>query len=405
MRSRAARGAGWVLAGALAATVSAGPAVAAPTPPAGGACMPPPTVVEAAVPWAQRQLAPQRVWPLSTGAGVTVGIVDTGVDGRTPQLSGRVLRGVDLTRPGAGPADSDCFGHGTFIAGIVAAAQVPGVGFAGVAPEARILPVRVANNAADGSVGLLAAGIRAAVDRGASVINVSASTEQPSQPLADAVRYAAEHDVVVVAAAANGAQKGAGVSYPAGLPSVLAVGAVNAAGQRADFSQTGPHLALAAPGVDVVSIGPGGPGQWQGSGTSYAAPFVAGVAALVRAYRPGLSAAQVRRRLELTADHPAATLPDPGVGWGTVNPLAALATVLPEEGASGAPTDPAPAASKPVAARPDGTGAVLTELSVGALVIVVGLVALLSVLVPAGHRRRWRPARTVRVVADRRPPP
>ena len=101
------------------------------------------------------------------------------------------------------------------------------------------------------------------------------------------------------------------MTYPASYPTVIAVGAVDSGGQRADFSQTGPYLGLVAPGVNVVSIGPRGPGQWQGNGTSYAAPFVTGTAALVRAYHPQLTAAQVRHRLEVTADHPAAALPEP----------------------------------------------------------------------------------------------
>ena len=122
--------------------------------------------------------------------------------------------------------------------------------------------------------------------------------------------------MVVVASAANSAKNGDPVTYPAAYPSVIAVGAVDATGKRADFSQTGSFLSLVAPGVGVASIGPRGAGHWLGSGTSYAAPFVAGAAALVRAYHPALTAAEIKHRLEATADHPAAALPDAGMGWG-----------------------------------------------------------------------------------------
>jgi subtilisin family serine protease len=130
-----------------------------------------------------------------------------------------------------------------------------------------------------------------------------------------------------------------------------------------------------APGVDVVSLGPNGPGQWQGSGTSYAAPFVAGAAALIRAYHPGLTAAQVKHRLEATANRPPTQVPDPGMGWGTVNIAAAVTAVLPEEaGARESMIAPPPATAPDV--RPvDERGPLLAVFGVvfGA-VLVFGLV-------------------------------
>ncbi|WP_372505080.1 S8 family serine peptidase [Lentzea flava] len=145
---------------------------------------------------------------------------------------------------------------------------------------------------------------------------------------------------------------------------VTAVGAVDEAGQHARFSQTGPLLSLVAPGVNVLGLGPGGPGHWQASGTSYSAPFVAGTAALVRAYRPSLSAAQVKHRLLTTATHPAARLPNPAPGWGMVNPMAAVTAVLPEEGAAGI------AAVIPPAAQ--GTG-VVPQDELGPVLAVAGV--------------------------------
>jgi subtilisin family serine protease len=132
-------------------------------------CMRPPPRTYPSVPWPQRQLAPERVWPLTDGSGVTVAVVDTGVDGQVPQLRGQVLPGVDTTAPDRGPADDDCFGHGTFVAGIIAATRIVGTGYAGVAPGVRILPVRCATTDVPGAPGTLtpegmALGIRAAVD-------------------------------------------------------------------------------------------------------------------------------------------------------------------------------------------------------------------------------------------------
>lgn len=210
-----------------------------------------------------------------------------------------------------------------------------------------------------------------------------------------AVRYAEQRNVVVVAAAGNRAE-GAGVrTYPAAFPGVLAVGAMDTSGRRSDAAAQSAPVSLVAPGADVVSIGPRGPGHWQGSGTSYATPFVAGTAALVRAYRPALSAAQVRHRLQATADLPAADLPDTVFGWGVVNPMAAVATVLPEEGRAGTVTG---AARRAAAPDPTTSARVGPFLAAGVALVLLAAAggAVLAVLGPAGHRRRWRPARAVR---------
>ncbi|MDX8056152.1 type VII secretion-associated serine protease mycosin [Lentzea sp. BCCO 10_0798] len=389
-----------VLAAVLACVALPQPAWAdVPRIPNGRSCLPPPVASAGTVPWAQQQLAPQRIWSLTRGAGVTVAVVDTGVDGGAVQLSGRVQPGLDVRGPGNSPANTDCFGHGTFVAGIIGAAPVGGTMFAGVAPEATILPIRIADDATDTTAAMLAKGIRTAVDRGARVVNVSASSPLKDGDMEAAVAYAVARDVLVVASAGNSAEEGNPTPYPASFESVMAVGATDQTGKRASFSDTGSYLDLAAPGVDVCSIGPGGPGQWEASGTSYAAPFVSGVAALVRAYRPGLTAAQVKHRLEATADRPPANVPDAAFGWGTVNPAAAVTAVLPEEGPAGAAQAPIPPGAHAVPAPVrDRISGVLVALSVLG-VILVGAVAVLSVrLVPIGMRRRWRPARSVEVL-------
>ncbi|ROO63209.1 type VII secretion-associated serine protease mycosin [Micromonospora sp. Llam0] len=380
-------------------------AAAPPTlPDSGGNCLRAPESMETGVPWTQSWLGVERVWPLTRGAGVTVGVVDTGVAADSPQLRGRVLRGIDLTSPGQPRADNDCFGHGTFVAGIIGAAPADGTGFHGIAPDVRILPIRVANSMDDGTAGLLARGIRTAVDSGADIVNISASTTVAEQSLVSAIEYAEQRDVLVVAAAANSAGQGQQTAYPAALPTVLAVGAIDSTGTLAAFSQTGAHLGLTAPGVEVVSVGPGGPGHWRGSGTSYAVPFVVGVAALIRAYRPDLSAAEVRHRLLTTADHPAVGLPDAGYGWGVVNPAAAVSAALAEEGADG-PAAPVGSARHPDLPPPDPIGPTIAALAAGLSVVLIGLVALLRVLLPAGRARGWRPAHAAgRPTADRADP-
>ncbi|MET7951127.1 type VII secretion-associated serine protease mycosin [Micromonospora sp. NPDC005324] len=384
-----------VTAGLSAVLLGTGPAWTAPVVPPlrTGQCLPAPGGSNPDIPWPQRHLTPERAWTLTEGAGVVVAVLDSGVDGRSPQLSRRVLPGVDLTGAGGGRADSDCLGHGTFVAGIIAAAPAPGTGFAGVAPKVRILPIRITDRP-DGAPEAIARGIRTAVDRGADVINVSAGTTVRSSAMEAAVRYAEQRNVVVVAAVGNRAE-GSGVrTYPAALPGVLAVGAMDTSGRRSDAAAQSAPVSLIAPGADVVSIGPRGPGHWQGSGTSYATPFVAGTAALVRAYRPGLSAAQIRHRLQATADLPAAELPDTVFGWGVVNPMAAVATVLPEEGRVGTVSGAARRAAAPDLARSAEVGPLLAA-GVALVLLAAAGGAVLAVLGPAGHRRRWRPARAV----------
>ncbi|GAB3553844.1 type VII secretion-associated serine protease mycosin [Actinopolyspora lacussalsi] len=361
-------------------------------------CRRPPVKTARARPWAQEMLAPERVRELTRGAGVTVAVVDSGVDATTPQLAGAVLDGVDVLSDGGGTADTDCLGHGTFVAGIIAARPAEGTGFTGVAPAATILPVRDTRSKEGGSAESMARGIRAATEAGAQVINISASTNYDDAALRDAVEYALSRDVLIVAAAANEAQRGNPVPYPASYPGVIAVGAIDPAGERAEFSQTGKFIDLVAPGVDVVSVGPGGPGHWQDSGTSFAAPFVSGTAALVRAYHPELTAAQVRHRLTSTARHPGTEVPDEATGWGVVDPYSAVTSVLhagQQETESGAGTV---RVAHPDVPRDDPTPMRVVLISTVGVTLLISLAAIGARLGPAGWRRGWRRHRVVRVV-------
>lgn len=353
-------------------------------------CRLPPTQRVTALPWAQQRLDISRAWTITEGAGVVVAVIDTGVDARHPMLAGAVLPGSDVVN-GSGPADTDCQGHGTFVAGILAARRIDGIGFAGVAPAATILPIRQTNDGLDGTASALAAAIVAAAEQGASVINVSIVVATSSPELEAAVRYAQSLDVLVVAAVGNDAQQGDVTQYPAAYPGVLAVGALGPDDQPASFTQGQSEVDVVAPGVDILGPGAGGDGLVVGQqGTSFATPFVAGVAALVRAYRPQLNADQVRHRIQVTADPPAS--PDPRLGWGVVNPYRAVTAVLPEEsGVMPQHSSPGAIAAPPAvtgAARGD-PAAVLAALALvgGALVVVVW-----AYVSRRGRERGWRPA-------------
>lgn len=346
----------------------------------------------AARPWAQNLLDVERVWPLTTGRGQQVAVVDTGVDGNHPQLKGHVAQGADVrsTQPG----NYDCDGHGTFVAGIIAAQPHDGTGFAGIAPGAIIVPIRETDSS-DVNVGDLAnAIILAASTQSVGVINVSTTTAADDPRLRAAVRLALGNGKVVVAAAGNDAQGGNAAQYPAVYPGVLSVGAIDSKGQRAQYSET-VGVGVVAPGEDLISTGANGPDQVYSAagGTSYAAPYVTGVVALVRAYHPNLSPAAVVHRIEVTADHPAGSLPDPQYGWGVVDPYQAVTAVLPEEGNQPVlrpSRQPLPLAAAPVDSH-DRRPELAYGLAGAAIALaVLGYAAVL--LVPAGRRRGWRSA-------------
>jgi membrane-anchored mycosin MYCP len=348
-----------------------------------------------AVPWAQQQLAAQRVWNLTQGAGQIVAVVDSGVSGTAPGLASAVLPGRNVLTGASG--DRDCLGHGTFTAGLIAARPVPGTGLVGVAPQARILPVDAVSPARAESAepatssSATAAGIVYAVDSGASVVDVStAATPGPSAALQQAVAYAEASNVLVIAPVSVSA--GANVaSYPADYPGVVAVSAVDAAGAPVAAAGPGAHVDLAAPGVALISARARGGGEVSGSGAALATAFVAGTAALVRSYYPRLPAADVAQRLEDTADRPGTTLPDPQLGYGIIDPYTAVTTVLPGESGGRQPAvTPARAIYLPPQRRPD------TWPRTGVLIVcgflLAGLLAggTAARVIRHGRRRGWR---------------
>ncbi|WP_148086315.1 S8 family serine peptidase [Micromonospora sp. HM5-17] len=248
--------------------------------------------------WGQALLTPSRAWTVANGSGVKVGIVGSGVDGATPELAGRVAVGVDLVR-GSGRGDTGCGGSGTALAGIVAGDDGAGGESFGVAPGARVVPVKAGSGRL--SSRLAATGIDVAVASGVQVILVGADVDAENPAVRAAVSAALGHDVIVVLPASAGAARADGL---------LRVGAIGPDRQPAE-NHPGDAVDLLAPGVGVASIGR------PGSGAEYAAAFVAGTVALLRSAHPELRAAEVTRQVLAT------------VRDGTVDPVAAVTTPLP----------------------------------------------------------------------------
>ncbi|MGW1869476.1 type VII secretion-associated serine protease mycosin [Streptomyces mauvecolor] len=288
--------------------------------------------------WELTAMHTQQAWRTTKGKGITVAVLDTGVDGSHPDLAGQVLPGNDLVGFGAGQGSRDWARHGTAMAGIIAghghgAGNQSGV--LGIAPEARILPVRVILESTDPARkqaretkgGALAEGIRWAADNGADVINLSLGDDSASahpEPAEDAaIQYALGKGAVVVASAGNGGDQGDHISYPAAYPGVIAVAAVDKNGTHASFSTRRWYATVSAPGVDVVIADPDRK-YYEGWGTSAASAFVSGAVALIRSVHPGLSPAQIKKLLEDTARNAPEGGRDDARGYGMIDPAAAL---------------------------------------------------------------------------------
>ncbi|MCW6004054.1 type VII secretion-associated serine protease mycosin [Micromonospora sp. CPCC 205371] len=274
--------------------------------------------------WQLTELRATHAWRYSTGANVTVAVIDSGVDGSHPDLAGQVLPGIDLVT-GSGDGRTDAVGHGTTVAGLIAGRNDDRDGVMGLAPQAKILPVRVldADNRYDDAL-IVAKGVRWAVDNGAKVINLSLGGSGNSPALAAAIDYAFARDVVVIACTGNVAPDApTEVWYPAREPGVIAVTGLERETEGLwSGSITGPATVLAAPANGLVGARPGG--TWKVQGTSFAAPLVTATAALVRAKWPEMTAGTVVNRLIKTADDLGAVGRDDRFGYGLVDPVAAL---------------------------------------------------------------------------------
>lgn len=348
MRLAAMRAAAMRAAVATAATVvtAVTSLLALPTAPAraddSGECTFPSKMYEGR-PWALQRVNLDELWAQSTGKGIRVAVIDTGVDVKNPQLTHAVdaslgmnnlpsknSKGENIDR-GNARGTTDTVGHGTRVAGIIAARPAKGTGFVGLAPDATIIPIQQNDADGDGTAITLTAAIRYAVRAGAGVINISQDTAnavEPDSRLQDAVDYALANNVVVVASAGNDGLGGnVKATYPASYPGVLAVAASDRNNERASFSQSGESVGVAAPGVDMISTVPGG-GHCSDDGTSFSAPYVAAVAALLKAKYPKWTPREIVAQIEQTAER---SIPghDRLVGWGVVDPVKALTDVDP----------------------------------------------------------------------------
>jgi len=277
--------------------------------------------------WALASFPFSALWACSKGGGITVGVVDSGVQGDHPDLAGHILGGAAIqggvVTPDGGSTDVN--GHGTHVAGIIAAGE-NGVGIVGVAPEAAILPVRVLDSTGTGANSDIGQGITWAVDHGANVINISIGSSTNSVSVASAVDYAVQRGVTVVAAAGNNHQANPGADapqYPAALDSTVAVAALSQSGGIASYSTNGTYVDVAAPGSNIWSTVP--VSTWGSkSGTSMAAPHVAALIALILGARGSVAPAAMLSRLTSTATDAGPSGFDPMFGWGRIDPIAAL---------------------------------------------------------------------------------
>ncbi|TKC14349.1 S8 family peptidase [Robertmurraya kyonggiensis] len=235
-------------------------------------------------------------WDVARGSSSQeIAVLDTGVDYTHPDLDGKVILGYDFVDNDNAPMDAN--GHGTHVAGIAAAETNNGAGISGTAPNTKVLAVRVLDAEGSGTLDDIAAGIRYAADSGAEVINMSLGCDCNTVALENAVNYAWNKGVVVVAAAGN---DNTSVTFePASYTNVIAVGAVNNSDRKASFSNYGTWVDVVAPGVSIASTYPGNQYVYM-DGTSMASPYVAGLAALLKGQ--GRTNAQVRQAIELTAD-------------------------------------------------------------------------------------------------------
>ena len=247
----------------------------------------------------ERTYAPQLIgaidaWSSSKGDDIIVAVLDTGLDENNHEFKGRVVHGANFYDPYAPSDYDDDNGHGTHVAGIIGAAIDNYIGSAGIAPKCKIMPVKVLNRRKEGTWGTVAAGIYHAVDKGAKIINLSLGSAAKSSTIEEAVNYAYENNVLVVAAAGNSSS--GTPFYPAAFENVVAVSASNEYDQVWPETNYGGHIDVSAPGQNIWSTHLNNEWRWL-SGTSMAAPHVSGVAALMWARNPRLSVRQVREYL------------------------------------------------------------------------------------------------------------
>ncbi|CAL9464846.1 hypothetical protein SUDANB105_02701 [Streptomyces sp. enrichment culture] len=373
--------------------------------------------------WHLDAMHAEEMWRTSTGEGVTVAVIDSGVDPHNPDLSGRVIDGLDLAPSSqAGDEHTDYDGHGTGMAGLIAGTGAYGGGHGafGLAPGAEILPIRMPGG--DDGTGFkvssdLSKAIRYAADHGARVVNISLVGAINSPELTAAVRYAIDHGSLVFAGVGNSGDEGNQVLYPAATPGVIGVASVGRNLRRSSFSQFGPQVDMAAPGEDMVHACGGKTGLCKGDGTSDATALASASAALIWSKHPTWTNNQVLRVMLNTIGAPTdGAKRNDSIGYGIVRPRIALqnpgdpgpADVYPLPDLKAVEASAAPSASAPESqpatapAKDEDAGASTTAMQESSssslwVILTVGAAALFAAVVAAAavtRRRRRAASRT-----------
>ncbi|MFF2126340.1 type VII secretion-associated serine protease mycosin [Streptomyces olivochromogenes] len=371
--------------------------------------------------WHLTAMKAEQMWQTSTGTGITVAVIDSGVNADLPDLKGQILPGMDEAPDSPGDEHTDYEGHGTGMALLIAGTGKAngGAGTFGLAPGAKILPVRTPDRGLDGVrytkefSATVSRGIRYAVDSGAQVINISMAVPEGSEQLTAAVKYALDNGSLIFAGVGNSGSedKGNPVEYPAATPGVVGVGAVGKDLRKTTESEYGPQVDIAAPGEEMYSVCPNGTGLCRSHGTSDATALASASAALIWSKHPTWTNNQVLRVMLNTIGGPTdGTKRNDSIGYGIVRPrvalqkpgdpgpadeyplpdLAAAASASPSAAATGPNGTSAKSKQNSTAvaasAEGGGSGSLWVGLGVGAAVLLGGAVTAVVV----GRRRHAR---------------
>lgn len=361
--------------------------------------------------WPLKAFLAEEIWKISQGEGVTVAVIDDGVDASHPDLKDNVLteKGKDFIDGDGDPSPEGFDDHGTAMASIIAGhghGPNSSEGVMGLAPRAKILPIRDFGEGAEG----FGPSIRYAVDQGASVINISQEGTPAGKPELEAIAYALKKGVLVVAGSGNSGKGPEYEAYPAYYPGVVAVGGVTSKGEIWENSNYSPHILLTAPATGVVTGG-GGTEDFpysKGDGTSNSTAYVSAAAALLMAKFPDLTPGQIVNRLVKTAGLPSSakdvSLPDERYGYGFIQPLAALKRDIapgpkmgqlkdPSSVVSQSPSNtPSPPSDDMTQASGDGDGGSLLPVVLAIFGGLVGVALLVVLLVRLRKRNGGPPA-------------
>ncbi|MEV5377946.1 type VII secretion-associated serine protease mycosin [Streptomyces nondiastaticus] len=290
--------------------------------------------------WHLDMMHAEEMWETSTGAGVTVAVIDTGVDASLPDLQGQVLEGKNFSKQ-PGNAQTDADGHGSRMGSLIAGTGKRGsvIGSYGLAPGAKILPLRVGGDNFLEDTRAMVGALHYAADSDARIINISRGSPGQSEEEEQAIAYALSKGKMVFAAVGNVGDRSNAVEYPAAFPGVIGVAGLDREGTAPTWSQHGSQVDLSAPGADLVTSCPGGTGVCRANGTSGATALASASAALIWSVHPTWTANQVTRVLINTAGGTGtAEKRNDYVGYGAVRPRIALKD----------PGDPGPADVNPL---------------------------------------------------------